>query len=281
MVIALVAVPVIEDAAKGTPYTGENTGYDFRYAYQEDPSFTFTWADNVTTVTIGGVSQQITITTAQDYPVILSDSLVVRVRTSGLTYYDLVNDEYHTTNNTSNSTTVTVVNGAFTLTQGSTTLTGTMDSAFVLSSKGNYGAFTGDPKITLDSSYYLASFFNTSENGPFRVYHATGSTLGSAYIDAFGAADNVITGGYTVTATIDYQQVGGNQAVGTVGDVSWTWNNGGASGNSDYRYVLAPIEFTSTPQGTGDDTNSILLSIIPVMLIIVAIMIAVRLVRDA
>jgi hypothetical protein len=234
----------------------------------------------VTTVTIGGITETLSITTSQDYPVVLSDSLVVRVRTSGLTYYDLVNDEYHTTNNTSNTTTLTVVNGAFTLTQGSTTLTGTMSDAFVISAKGDYGAFTGDPKLTLDQPYYLASFFNTSTNGPFRVYHATGDTLGAPYIDAFGAADNAITGGYTVTATIDYEQIGGNQAVGTVNDVSWTWSNGTDSGTSDYRYVLAPIEYTSTPLGTGEDTNSVLLGIIPILLILTAVMIAVRLLRD-
>jgi len=279
IVIALVAVPVIDDASRGTPYTGQNTGADVKYDYMDNPNFTFSWASNVTTVTIGGVSETLSITTSQDYPVIISDSLVVRVRTSGLTYYDLVNDEFHTTNNTSNTTTVSVVDGAFTLTQGSTTLTGTMSDAFVVSAKGDYGAFTGDPKLTLNQPYYVASFFNTDTNGPFRVYHASGDTLGAPYIDAFSAADNVITGGYTVTADIDYQTVGGNQAVGSVGDVDWTWTNGTDSGTSDYRYILAPIEYTSTP-GTNDDTNSILLSIIPILLIITAIMIAVRLLRD-
>lgn len=281
MVIALVAVPVIEDASRGTPYEGQNTGYDARYLFQETPTFIFSYVDGVATVQADGSTETLAISN-NDIPAVVSDKIVIRPRTGGITYYKLETDEAFVVNNTTTPIVLTVTNGSYSLTRsGTETASGTMDNgAFVMSSKGQYGVFTGDPKVTADGKYYLASFFNVSSYGPFRVYEATGSTLGAAYVEPFGVSGSTVVGGYTVTATIDYQETGGNQVVGVVGDVAWTWTDGDDSGTTDHRYVIAPITFESTPTGTGDDTNSVLLSIIPVMLIIVAIMIAVRLIRD-
>lgn len=281
MVIALVAVPVIEDAAKGTPYEGQNSGYDARYLFQETPDFVFSYVSGVPTVQVDGVTETLTITN-DDVPQVVSDKIVIRLRSNGITYYKLETNESFVVNNTTTPIVLTVTDGSYSLTRsGTVTATGTMDNGcFVQSSKGQYGVFAGDPKITLDEPYYVASFFNVSTYGPFRVYEATGSTLGAAYVDAFTVSSNTVVGGFTVTAEIDYQETGGNQLVGVVGGVDWSWTDGENSGTTDHRYIIAPITFESTPTGTGDDTNSVLLGIIPVMLIIVAVMVAVRLIRD-
>ena len=282
IVIALVAVPVIEDASRGTPYTGQNTGYDAKYLYQETPDFTFSYVDGVPTVEVDGVTETLTITN-DDVPEVVCGEIVIRVRSNGITYYKLETNESFVVNNTTTPIILTVENGAYTLTRsGTTTATGTMDNGcFVMSSKGQYGVFSGDPKITIDESYYVASFFSVSQYGPFRVYEATGDTLGSAFVEPFTVSGGSTVGGFTVTADIDYEEIGGNQQVGTINGVDWTWTDGTNSGTTDHRYLITTLEYTSTPSGTGDDTNSILLSIIPILLILTAVMIAVRLLRDA
>lgn len=281
MVIALVAVPVIEDAAKGTPYVGQNSGYDVAYEYVESsPTFTITNNNGTISVTYGDKTE--TVTTDPYWPVVLSNDITVRIRSDGITTYDLANSRFSALNSLATSWSMVVTSGSYTITTGSsTTYTGTIEGpCFFQWNHGKFGGFDGQPKIGLSDKYYLAHFFGSAD-GPFRMYEATAGTLGSAFIEMWIASGSTIVSGYTVTADIDWNVIGGNQAVGVVDGVNWTWNNGGTPGTSSAYQTIASIEYESTPTGTGDDTNSILLSIIPVMLIIVAIMIAVRLVRDA
>lgn len=284
MVIALIAVPVVEDASRGTPYTSENNSYDARYALLTNPTFTLTIVNGVTTVVIDDRSE--TIPVNADVPVVMCSDFVFRVRSTGTTYYNLDNNTWSSVSDSSVALTVEATAGAWTMTRGDTEIgSGTIDNCFVRSSTGDYGVFTGSPKITLHDTYYIGSFFNISGNGPFRLYSAQDSTVKTMIVEPFGAAtvdgQHVVNNGYTVTSKINYSQIGGNQAVGMVDSVNWTWTDGSASGSGTNTYIISAIEYTSTPLGTGDDTNSILLSIIPIMLIIVAIMVAVRIIRDA
>lgn len=283
IVIALVAVPVIEDASKGTPYTGHNTGYTVAYEYVESsPTFTITNdANGVTSVTYDGKTE--TLTTDPYWPVVLSADLTVRIRSDGITTYDLANDRFNALNSLSTVWSLVVENGAYTVTSGSNTIyTGTLTGpTFFQYSKGDWGGFDEQPKIGLDDTYYLAHFFGSAA-GPFRVYSATKDTLGAAFIEAWIASESTIVGGFTVTADIDWDEIGGNQAVGVVNGLSWSWTDGGSNSGTTTEYqTIASIAYESTPMGTGDDTNSILLSIIPILLILTAVMIAVRLLRDA
>ena len=285
IVIALIAVPVVEDASKGTPYSSENTGYDARYTLLSNPTFSLSVQGGVATMTIDGNAEVIPLNAQA--PIVMSDGLAVRVSSGGVTYYDLTNDTWSSLTNPDTAWLLEVTAGSWTITRGSSTAaTGTMTDCFVRTSSGTLGLFMdGSPKITLGQTYYIGGFFNGTTAGPFRLYSAVDGMVSTAKVGPFNWAtvdgQHVITENWTVTSKITYDEIGGNQAVGYVEGITWTWTNGTTSGSETTTVIIADIEYTSTPLGTGGDTNSVLLSIIPIMLIIVAIMVAVRIIRDA
>ena len=75
--------------------------------------------------------------------------------------------------------------------------------------------------------------------------------------------------------TIDYEVIGTGQVVGAYNEVTTGYTYDGTAKTTTSNYFWCPIAFESEASEEAS-TNTMLLGIIPVLLIIVAVMIAVR-----
>lgn len=277
IVVALVAIPVIEDTTTGTSFEGTNASYETAMTHFESgPTFTWAYSGSGTSITVGGVTTSMPL--AMTMPEIAAKELVVRATTTGVAFYDLANSTYTVY---TGPTTLAVSSGSYTLTNGDTTKTGSLTEGFYRNPAGDWGTYTSAFKVTPSDAYYLGSWFNFNGNGPIRLIEMTGDEAGDALFTPFttGSGGTIVTN-WTVELDVDYTTVGTGQVVGQASGVSADYTNGSTTGTSTEFIGIAPITFESeTTEDLG--TNGALLMIIPLLLIIVAIMVAARLLKDA
>lgn len=286
IVIALVAVPVIEDSATGSPYQGDNPGGVTAYYFDESLNFTIVRSGNNITTTIGGQTETY-VQSGNVWPLV-ADNVFVRFNNNGTSIWE--NNTYHvSTVANGGDVTITCANGHLTITNSSQTLTDTTISfAMVKSDRGTWARYAIDNatdsfKATLGQVVYFGNLPNdTYGRGPARLYSVidggTPVQITAPYLTTAGNITNV-----AVTQTVDYQAVGGSQTVGDYGPVSVTWSDDDGTHTVTAGYYWMPIHYESTQTSSGGATgmNSVLLGIIPVLLFIVCIMIAVRTLKEA
>lgn len=288
VVIALVAIPVIEDSTQGTPYEGSNLVYDYK-VIEIDETPTFTWEVNsqtTATVTYGGETDAFQYTSGAWN--LVTDKVIVRVSTNNAkTIWDLDNNTMTAIYGTVK---LTVTNGSYTLVitptgESAVTTTGTLSTALIPSNLGEWGHFsTPAVKATLEQPVYFGNFFDNNTKGPSRLVKVTDGETPTSIVDPFRAGNGTVVSAESVTYDIDYEQTGGHQAVGyyTQVESSWTYNNTAYTSTSIDTY--APLDYESTAledDGIATGTDSMLLAVIPILLIIVAVMVAARILKEA
>lgn len=275
VVIGTVAVPIVDEAVSGTSYKGTNTNYESRYTLLDSsPTFTLERASGGTiTLTQGGSSR--TVGMDGNPAVIVSDAVAMRITSTAIVIWDFSSGTYDVNRSMSTAITLTVSSGSYTLTIGEDTTSGSMSFALLKDPNGTWGVFTNQGfKVSLGQSYYIGNVYGAERFGPARLIQATGDQVGESIIAPSTSSGGSIVSAGTVTYDISYTESEGSQKVGLVSGITTTW---GSSSVSEY-HAWAPLEFRST--ATGDTgTDGLLLSIIPVLLIIVAIMMAVRVLR--
>lgn len=274
VVIGLVAVPVIEDSTTGTQIHGSNTEYADTWTYfPESPTFTLERSSSGITLTSGGSTRTVTGNTSIG---LLSDALRFNMYSDRTSILNFDTSRITNVNDTSTAISLVVSNGSYTLTIGENEpVTGTMDTALVRDPAGTWGRYVDKAiKITPGSTYFLS---NTSTTGvPGYLALASGGNFESFVINSWSTnGATTIVPGYDLEFEINYQLTGGGQVVGNVFGVTTYFNDT----SSDRVTLYAPIEFVSSASSDGG-MDGILLSIIPTLLIIVAIMVAVRLIRN-
>lgn len=275
VVIGTVAVPIVDEAVSGTSYKGTNTNYESRYTLLDSsPTFTLERASSGTiTLTQGGSTR--TVDMSGNPAVIVSDAVAMRITSTAIVIWDFDNGTYDVNRSMSTAISLVVSSGSYTLTIGEDSTTGTMSFALLKDPTGTWGVFSNQGfKTTIGQSYYIGNIYGIDRFGPTRLIQATGSQVGESIIDPVTASGSSAVSAGTVTYSIDYSESEGGQKVGQVSGITSSW---GSSSVSEF-HAWAPLEFKST--ATGDTgTDGLLLSIIPVLLIIVAIMMAVRVLR--
>lgn len=275
VVIGTVAVPIVDEAVTGTSYKGTNTNYESRYTLLDSsPTFTLERASGGTiTLTQGGSTR--TVGMDGNPAVIVSDAVAMRITSTAIVIWDFSNGTYDVNRSMSTAISLVVSSGSYTLTIGEDSTTGTMSFALLKDPNGTWGVFSNQGfKVTIGQSYYIGNIYGVERFGPARLIQATGSQVGESIINPVTASGSSAVSAGTVTYTIDYSESEGGQKVGQVSGITSSW---GSSSVTEF-HAWAPLEFKST--ATGDTgTDGLLLSIIPVLLIIVAIMMAVRVLR--
>lgn len=279
VVIGTVAVPIVDEAVSGTSYKGTNTNYESRYTLLDsNPEFTFERASSGTmTLTQGGSTR--TVGMDGNPAVLISDTLAMRITSTAIVIWDFEHGTYAVNREMSMALSITASSGTYSATitveDQSSTMTGSMGFALLKDPNGTWGVFTNQGfKITIGQDYYIGSIYGSERFGPARLIEATGEQVGESVIAPSSSSGSSIVSAGTVTYDIDYTESQGSQKVGLVSGITSSWE-----GNSVTEFhAWAPLDFKST--ATGDSgTDGLLLSIIPVLLIIVAIMMAVRVLR--
>ena len=278
VVIGTVAVPIVDEAVTGTSYKGTNTNYESKYTLLDSsPTFTLERASSGTiTLTQGGSTR--TVGMDGNPAVIVSDVISIRVTSTAIVVWDLDTNIFETIRDMSSTFSLVVNNGSAHYTiddESETDITFTMNFALLKDPNGTWGVFSNQGfKITVGQDYYIGSIYGYERFGPTRLIEATGDQVGESIIDPITSSGGDVVSTPTVTYDIDYTESEGGQKVGLVSGITSTWGN---SSVTEF-HAWAPLEFRST--ATGDTgTDGLLLSIIPVLLIIVAIMMAVRVLR--
>lgn len=299
IVIATVAVPVIEDQAGGATVSGKNTGYSARYTDMTDQRFTFIinpdgsayyhsgrYDDGGTQYTSPAASPNL----------VVGDSIIIRSGGSGYFFYALNEGEvFVVTSSVINAPAVVEYLGnsewvawigndgqeAIFASEGAA---GTGNKILLSTTDGSIGLFENKAvNVTLGNAVY-AGAYSVSEYGPIRMAKFTdGTKTGDVFSPFTWTNYNQSTGTATTVAaevsySVSYEVTGETQQIGKYTGLTTTYG----SSTSTYCAIYAPIDYTSTSAGEDSGgTNSVLLGIVPVMLFIVAVMMAVRVLQQA
>lgn len=271
IVIALVAVPVIEDQAAGK-YVGNNTNPTDRYMDYTGQEISWTWKAGTGSVTVGTT----TIGTPNATPTIISDTLVVRT-TSGPQYYiyDISGGKLTSHQGSSYQLDLTVTAaGAWEIKVNDVTYaTGTLTKLWISQANGNIGSYSSPIHATIGNTVYIGSITDPANNGPCRfASFVNGEKTGDLFTPWIVNSASIVAGP-EVTYAVDYEAEGDAQKIGSYEGVSTSFSD---TTITTYN-IYAPIQYESVGEAGG--TNYILMSIIPMLLFIVAIMVAVRMIR--
>lgn len=266
LVVATVAIPVVESTSKTLSGVEQNTSARYMMMSTDDE---IVLSYDSGPVYNGEAWNPDPVGTGADVSYIITDKLIVRSNyNSGWSSWSVMYDN----NGTGTSVTIT---GSATVTFSGGTVTYSSDGVnttyeaeysylWAPSENGTYGAWSvsSDLPIYIDSSsmIYFASF---GGSGSFSVGHGKLSDLHldmSFYSGASTASTAVITATYTPTSYNASNEL-------TAFSIS-----GGSFGGSGY--VFAPIEYTTLTEQQSILTT--MLAIVPILLLFIPIMVMVR-----
>lgn len=279
IIVATVAVPIINDASQGTSYQGSNAGADVRYTDVTGKEIVWTKTGGTATVTIDGVTVPSPI--AGTGISVISDKIILRASSTGGNWYDITSSKYASVHGAAVTMTLTVTAAGayeFTTTEDTpTTKTGTLTKILVSTADGEIGHFVGGAKTTLGKTVYAGNFGSMDTKGPVRFQEFTNGVEGSAWFTPWNTSSGDIVAADPVTYDMEYSTVGEGQQVGMYSGCTTT----SGSVTSTVLDIYAPIDYKSTAVEGSGGINQTLLAVVPLLLFIVAIMVAVRLIKDA
>lgn len=291
LIIAMVAIPVIEDSQKGTPYEGDNTGGSTNMAYVTDQNWTIVRAGSTVTTTIGTGSTAKTDSYTISGTVwgVISDKFMVRFQSAGTGFWDWGSNTYY--NSTSPATvtvTIACTSGTVSITNDASenALNKTISNVgFTLMkfASGEWTRYSGPINATLGQEVIYGNLpLQNDTTGPIRLYKTVDGGAPETIIAPSTYYGTAISASSIDSQVIHYEEIGGKQAVGSYDGVTTKWTDGGTQKTSESIYMWVPIHFESTYEADAADTNSILMGVIPIVLILVTIMMAVKMlgVRD-
>lgn len=278
IVIALVAVPVVEDIQGGIR-GGSNASPIHRFADYTGEEVELTWHNGASQLGDGTVvpSTSIPVNAETLSPNFISDKVLFRGGTSG--YYLYLIDEdvmYRVVSKTPTVVIDVAANGNYTVTVNNNQLaTGTLTNVLIASPTGEIGQYSTPIKAAVDQAVYLANWHE--DYGPYYLKKAINGSVSSTMIDPFnlGTASGVqypIVQADPITQTIEYAV---SEGFGQYSGVETTY---GVDSTTDHCFIYAPIVYGE--EGSEQSgINSTLIGIIPMLLFIVAVMVAVRIIR--
>ncbi len=269
IMIGLVAVPVIEDSVTGTPYNGTNSTEDTWTYMDSSPSFTWNRSTAGTvTLTIDGVSKE--VAKDNNNVMVLTDDFAIRTIAGGAQLWDYGDSAYTLSSDGTIAITLSVTNGTYSLNFGGTTTTGTVSWALLKDPNGKWGLFTGGVKATIGQTVLVGHMYGSTMGAAYGLMEYANGEQGTQLVGPYNFSGSSIVEVSDVTYDVGYTKTGTGQVIGFYDDPSLT-----ISGTEYDQYIYAPIDFESTGESSGD-VNSTLLMMIPTLLIIVAVMMAVR-----
>lgn len=274
LIVSLVAVPIVEDATTGTSYQGSNSGAGLLYTDFTGQAVEYTWT---------GGSGTINSASSPNGVAVVSDKIILRTSSTGWYWYDMTSSSYAVVHGTSSVAKLTVTAaGAYTLKATedgteTTVATGTVSKIFVSTTSGDWGYYTSGVTATLGATVYAVNFGSTESQGPVRMTAFVNGVQGSDLFSPWILSSGSIVAGSAVTYDVTYSTTGEGQQVGHY--TGQTVTSGSVTTSS--AQWIAPVDYESTAVQGGEGVNATLLAIIPLLLFIVAVMMAVRLIKDA
>lgn len=276
--VGLVAVPVVDDATHGTPFEGTNTNQDgasslFSYV-TESP--TLSWGRSsagVVSLTYDGTTSTVNGETKD--VLLVTDKFALRANSAGAQYWDYVNNTYTLSTDATIVVSLTITAGSYSLTFGETTASGTVSWAFFKDPNGDWARFSSGFKATLGQPVLMGNLFKVTGGVPVcSLSTVTNGTQGEYLIQPYNYSAGTIVSA-DASYEVEYSVVGEGQAVGLYSGMTTTYDGT----EYDTMRFYAPLDFESTAVDNGG-INETLLGIIPILLIIVAIMMAAKLIRN-
>lgn len=273
--VGLVAVPVVDEATHGTPFEGTNSNYEERFTYVESEDATLTWGRSGGSVSLTYKGVTSTIPSESTDVQIATDKFAIRSTATGALLWQYGTSTYTNTADADLVISLTITGGSYSLTYDGTTTTGTVAWALFKDPNGDYGRFSSGFKATVGQPVIMGHLYG-SGNGAYNLVTVTNGVVGDYLLEPYIFSGTSIAAA-TVSYEVDYTVVGEGQTVGSYTGMTMSYDG------TDYDTMrfYAPIDFESTASDSDGGINNTLLGIIPMLLIVVAIMIAVRLVRDA
>lgn len=278
--IALVAVPVIEDSQNGVSFDGENTT-SVHYEKVSGKAWSVSRTGDTITTTIG--SETWSYTKASTEWTITSDKFMLRFNNNGTSIWDFADNAYYNSINPStNAVTVScTAAGVMTATNTAETLNVSISGvgfSIIKWEKGTWMRSSTPVKVTPGQEIYIGNFpLDTETTGPIRLYSVTNGQDPTALITPVYQNGSALVSMPVTSLKVDYEEIGTGQVVGYYSKVTTGYTYEGTAKTTTSNYYWCPIAFESAAT-TEADTNALLLSVIPVLLIIVTIMIAVRMI---
>lgn len=272
LLVATVAIPIVEDAQNDVTTTNVNAGARFSYADNSEDLNLSILATDVSTKSYKVNGEDVTVTTTFSYRYITDKCYIALYNgeISGLTSPSI---------HFADGDKLEIINGAFTFTPADTEVdptTTTITMMFGYDEDGEFGdyyytSYNGNLKIDNDKPSYV--FFNISANTPyiFAEFDKDGNSDIKAQFGHSGYLDCTLSVDLTSSAYNSYSwELESFTETLTVISTS-------AEYTSSSFDIIVPIEYTIT------DTNSniyTLLGIIPLLLIVIPIVIVARLVTN-
>lgn len=285
MVITAVVLPTVQNAQNEQVTEYNNTVETYLAASPTEVNLEFVPGDSAgTTFSINGKDY----TVANGTFVMISDNVQVRYISSN-NRLALVDTDYPQTSNGITVTTLVITNGSYVLNEGLTNeYTGTVKgTVYVVSDVGKYGLYGGDTRFAVDADSEFSMFIDKvlDTNTGLRIFASiTGNPVDGFTVnsltkyttaDGFAAGDPDDLSVNFYTDSLKLVENGSHYTWN--GRISYVYDNNGVdiTVSSQFSTWYAPLAYTDISD--ANDTIRVLFGLIPLLLIIVVVLYAVRL----
>lgn len=274
LVIVTVAVPVVEDSQNGSTYSGENSGYDQRYSVYESAEAMTIQRSGAMTYNIGGNTVELSSGT-----VLASDKLSILETSSQVRVYDYGNSRLSVTavsDITAFSVSITATGYSWTLNGTTTTGSQAIGWMAIADNGGSWGRFNGSFNASMGTEIIMPHI-QAGGNGPGYIAKVKDGTVNGFVVAMYGASGStIIESAYIENHdfNIGFTESGTLQTVGSyTGGYTLTYGDNTTTLNG----FIAPLAWESANENENS-TGKVLLGIIPILLILVCVMMAVRMI---
>ena len=271
ILVATVAIPVINDSQTELYSTAQNTTQLYAATSSSDADLTITFSDSVITV------NDYVVPTATSNVVLLCGKSCLFATNSGLRWLSY-EDSYVVNSVTS----FIVSDGAYNINNGSKTGTLPDNTIYYAAENGTYGVFDSSNFNINSNTPLIGVRFNFTAGGHTNTHLIGVGTYDNMSVSMYtnsGQPETTITDWTDASATISttekngYLTVDSSSVVGTYpGSETPTTVSGG------FTKYIAPIEYKYLEK--QDNMYFVLLSIIPMLLIIIPVVLAARLITN-
>lgn len=274
LVIVTVAVPVVEDSQNGSSYSGENSGAVQRYSVYEG-------AEPITIERTGAMTYSISGKTVElaSASLLISDKLSAMETATQIRVYDYGNNRVSVaTIDTDTAFSASITASGYSWTLNGTTTTGSQAVGWmaVADGSGSWGRFDSSFNVSMGGTIIMPHL-QAGGSGPGYIAKVKDGAVESFLVPMYGTSgSNIIQSAYVDdhSFSIGFTESGTLQTVGSyTGGYTLTYGDSTSTLNS----FIAPLAWESANENENS-TGKILLGIIPILLILVCVMMAVRMI---